>query len=93
MYLGRAPSHSDEVWRFLNIQKTKVVLSRDITWLNQLYRSWKFTNNGKMPPQKGKHQFKTNNTYLFYDDKDSDNEDNDSSEDDMDGGIGIMGEM
>jgi hypothetical protein len=49
MFLGYAQDHSGDVFRFLKIKTMKVVLSRDVIWLNQLYYHYK--NNFKMELQ------------------------------------------
>jgi Reverse transcriptase (RNA-dependent DNA polymerase) len=41
MNLGLAPNHSIDVYRMLNLHTKRVLMSRDITWLNQTYGQWK----------------------------------------------------
>jgi hypothetical protein len=41
IYLGRAPNHSNDVFRFLNLDTYNVIVSRDVTWLAQNYGQWK----------------------------------------------------
>jgi hypothetical protein len=41
MNLGLAPNHSTDVYRMLNLHTKHVLMSRDITWLNQTYGKWK----------------------------------------------------
>lgn len=37
MFLGYADNHAGDVFRFLNLQTHRVILSRDVIWLNKLY--------------------------------------------------------
>ena len=37
MFVGYADSHSADVYRFLKMGTKRVVLSRDVIWLNKLY--------------------------------------------------------
>ena len=41
MYLGQAKDHGQEVYRLLNLETKRVVLSRDVRWLDQNYTSYK----------------------------------------------------
>ena len=41
MFLGYAKNHSGDVFRFLKFKTMRVVLSRDVIWLNQLYYHYK----------------------------------------------------
>ena len=41
MFLGHAPNHATDTFRFLNLQTMKVVVSRDVVRLNQCYGDWK----------------------------------------------------
>ena len=41
LYLGRAIDHGKDVGRFLNLGTLKIILSRDATWMNQVYGDWK----------------------------------------------------
>lgn len=41
MFLGRAPNHSSDTHRFLNLATNKIITSRNVTWLNKVYGEWK----------------------------------------------------
>jgi hypothetical protein len=41
LYLGHADNHASDVYRFLNLETKCVVRSRDCTWLNKTYASYK----------------------------------------------------
>ena len=41
IYVGRAPDHAESVLRFLNLETQRIVVSRDITWLNKTYATFK----------------------------------------------------
>jgi hypothetical protein len=41
LYLGHADNHATDVYRFLNLNTKCVVRSRDCTWLNKTYASYK----------------------------------------------------
>jgi hypothetical protein len=41
LYLGHADNHASDVYRFLNLETKCVVWSRDCTWLNKTYASYK----------------------------------------------------
>jgi hypothetical protein len=41
MNLGLALNHSTDVYRMLNLQTKRVLMSQDITWLIQTYGKWK----------------------------------------------------
>jgi len=41
MYLGRAPGHAADTYRFLNVATNRIVTSRDAIWLNKVYGDWK----------------------------------------------------
>ena len=45
MYLGRADNHSNDVYRFLNLKTNRIMLSRDVQWLNKSYGDWKGITN------------------------------------------------
>jgi hypothetical protein len=62
MFLGHALNHAADKFRFLNLQIMKVVVSRDVVWLNQCYGDWKGIS-------------KNNNTYVEeFNDNDSNTE-------------------
>ena len=35
MFLGYAKDHAEDVFRFLNLETNRVILSRDVIWLNK----------------------------------------------------------
>ena len=37
MFVGYADNHAGNVYRFVNLKTKRVILSRDITWMNKLY--------------------------------------------------------
>jgi hypothetical protein len=37
MFLGYADNHANDVYRFLHLKTTKVILSRDVIWLKKMY--------------------------------------------------------
>jgi hypothetical protein len=39
--LGAAPNHAPDVFRFLNLATNKVIVSRNVIWLNKCYGDWK----------------------------------------------------
>jgi Reverse transcriptase (RNA-dependent DNA polymerase) len=41
MYLGRAQNHSSDTFRFLNLSTNKIIISRNVVWLNKVYGEWK----------------------------------------------------
>jgi len=41
MFLGYPKTSSTETFRFLNLNTIKIVLSRDVIWINKNYGSWK----------------------------------------------------
>jgi transposase InsO family protein len=41
IYLGRANDHAVDVHRFLALDTKRIIMSRDITWLNKVYGEWK----------------------------------------------------
>ena len=41
LYLGKPKNHSADTYRFLNLATTKVIHSRDATWLNKVHGEWK----------------------------------------------------
>jgi hypothetical protein len=40
MFLGHAPNHATDTFQFLNLQTMKVIVSRDVVWLNKCYGDW-----------------------------------------------------
>jgi Reverse transcriptase (RNA-dependent DNA polymerase) len=41
LYLGHAKDHARDVYRFLNLETNRVIMSRDVTWLNKTYATYK----------------------------------------------------
>ena len=41
LYVGSADDHANDVHRFMTLDTQRVVYSRDVTWLNQVYGDWK----------------------------------------------------
>ena len=41
LYLGRAPDHSADTYRFLNLGTQKLIVSRDAIWMNKVYGEFK----------------------------------------------------
>jgi hypothetical protein len=41
LYLGHAKDHAQDVYRFLNLATNRVIMSRDVTWLNKTYATYK----------------------------------------------------
>ena len=45
MFVGYADDHAGDVYRFINIQTKKVILSRDAQWLNLFCKHYKMKHN------------------------------------------------
>ena len=45
MFVGYADDHTKDVYRFLNIHTKRIILSRDVRWLNIIWRRYKKTSN------------------------------------------------
>ncbi|MGL4341755.1 MAG: reverse transcriptase domain-containing protein, partial [Lactococcus lactis] len=41
LYLGQTENHPDDVFRFLDLETKRVILSRDVIWLDKSYGKWK----------------------------------------------------
>ena len=41
MYCGRANNHGEDVHRFLNLKTNRIIITRDVQWLKQVYGDWK----------------------------------------------------
>ena len=41
IFVGYADDHAGNVYRFINIQTKKIILSRDIQWLNSFWKQYK----------------------------------------------------
>ena len=41
MFIGYADDHTKDVYRFLNIQTRRIILSRDVRWLNIIWKQYK----------------------------------------------------
>ena len=65
LYLGREPYHTNDTYRFLNLSSHRVLLSRNVKFMNQMYGDY-------IPPFPDHH----NNRYsvLYIDDDDDDDE-------------------
>ena len=47
IFVGFADDHAGNVYRFINIQTKKIILSRDIQWLNSFWKEYKKSDNSK----------------------------------------------
>ena len=45
MFVGYGDDHAGDVYRFINIQTKKVILSRDVQWLNLFWKHNKMKHN------------------------------------------------
>ena len=45
IFVGYADDHAGNVYRFINIQTKKIILSRDVQWLNSFWKQYKTRNN------------------------------------------------
>ena len=41
MFVGYADDHTKDVYRFLNIHTRRIILSRDVRWLNIIWKQYK----------------------------------------------------
>ena len=41
IFVGNADDHAGNIYRFINIQTKKIILSRDIQWLNSFWKEHK----------------------------------------------------
>jgi hypothetical protein len=41
MFMGYSINHAHDVYRILNIETKKIIISRDIVWMNTVYKDWK----------------------------------------------------
>ena len=41
IFVGYADGHAGNVYRFINIQTKKIILSRDVQWLNSFWKQYK----------------------------------------------------
>jgi hypothetical protein len=48
MFMGYSINHAHDVYRMLNMETKKVINSRDIIWLNKVYKDWKVQKAKKM---------------------------------------------
>ena len=46
IFVGYANNHAGNVYRFINIQTMKIILSRDIQWLNSFWQEYKKRKDG-----------------------------------------------
>ena len=44
MFVGYAEDHAKNVYRFLNIHTRRIILSRDVRWLNIIWKQYKKKN-------------------------------------------------
>ena len=51
MFVGYADDHAGDVYRFINIQSKKVILSRDVKWLNLFWKHYKMRHNNQRRQQ------------------------------------------
>ena len=45
IFVGYADDHAGKVYRFINVQTKKIILSRDVQWLNLFWKQYKTRNN------------------------------------------------
>ena len=45
IFVGYADDHAGNVYRFINVQMKKIILSRDVQWLNPFWKQYKKRNN------------------------------------------------
>ena len=45
MFVGYADDHAGDVYRFMNVQTKRIILSRDARWLNLLWKHYKKKHN------------------------------------------------
>ena len=45
IFVGYVDDHAGNVYRFINIQMEKIILSRDVQWLNTFWKQCKTRNN------------------------------------------------
>ena len=45
IFVGYADDHAGNVYRFINVQTKKIILSRDVQWLNSFWKQYKTRNN------------------------------------------------
>ena len=45
IFVGYADDHAGNVYRFINIQTKKIILSRDVQWLNSFWKQYKKRND------------------------------------------------
>ena len=48
IFVGYADDHTGNVYRFINIQTKKIILSRDIQWLNSFWKEYKKRKDDSM---------------------------------------------
>ena len=47
IFVGYADDHAGNVYRFINIKIKKIILSRDIQWLNSFWKEYRKRDNSK----------------------------------------------
>ena len=45
MFVGYADDHAGEYYRFLNVKAKRILMSRDSTWLNIMWKHYKKKHN------------------------------------------------
>ena len=45
MFVGYADDHEGDVYRFMNVQTKRIILSRDAKWLNLFWKHYKMRHN------------------------------------------------
>ena len=60
MFVGYADDHSGDVYRFLNVKTKRIIMSRDVRWLNIIWKHYK-----------KKHNYARRQVELFLDEKES----------------------
>ena len=45
MFVGYADDHAGDVYRFMNVQTKRIILSRDTKWLNLFWKHYKLRHN------------------------------------------------
>ena len=51
MFVGYADDHAGDVYRFMNVQTKKIIMSRDAKWLNLFWKHYKMRHNNPRRPQ------------------------------------------
>ena len=51
MFVGYAEDHSGDTYIMLNMITKKIILSRDVRWLNKIYGKWAKENSSQIDPE------------------------------------------